>query len=554
MGPQAGVQLSPRKVQVAAQGPQLCESVRFGAVDRALFRLIERRQRVVVAVEDAQAGRKPDQRPDSLVPGRGHVDAAAEGRNRILGATLRQVNVAEQRARAEAFLAVAGQFQCTLGVDERATESMGALLHRRRAQLCRGGQRVVSSREVIRVQPAVPTLVPARGVPVQFTARRAQQGLVDRRADQRVREAAFLALVHEQAGRLEPRAVQFRVAEHVAQRRRAEPDPERRRRVQHTLQVRLQALDPGQQQCAYRSRQRRLPGARGAQQLLEKQRMPGRGLQATLDDLDGQVGEARGELAGLVVRERREVEHRDRAAARARAPRGADRVVVAACRQGEQHRQGRDCRGEVAELADLPRVGPVHVLDDDHLWTQGGGVCNEAVQHACAIALAQRIAHRREQRGGLGGRSDAQQVERRQFIARWQRAGGDGSRDRLASLSVVGIDRDTQQLRGKCRGRPVARGLAEVERLHAAHLDAVDACGLRERLEQHRLADAGVAAHDDGPAASCLDHAIEQRQHHRQFGPATGESLRRADARRSCGAPETRRLPAGAPSATAASS
>ena len=82
--------------------------------------------------------------------------------------------------------------------------------------------------------------------------------------------------------------------------------------------------------------------------------------------------------------------------------------------------------------------------------------------------------------------------------------------NRAAALGGTRFRAEAEQAREQRRQRPARLHLAEVEHLHAMAFRALGSRGFRERLEQSRLADAGVAARHDRAAAARRDAALEQ--------------------------------------------
>ena len=115
-----------------------------------------------------------------------------------------------------------------------------------------------------------------------------------------------------------------------------------------------------------------------------------------------QLRKVRGELLRFVFGERREVDRRDRAAARACAPAGADRIAFGSRRHDEQDLAVRDDGGDLAEARQLVGVGPVHVFDDQQLRPALRGRFDQLRERQRAAALTGRDLHRLFQRGQLG--------------------------------------------------------------------------------------------------------------------------------------------------------
>ncbi len=248
-----------------------------------------------------------------------------------------------------------------------------------------------------------------------------------------------------------------------------------------------------------------------------------RAADAAVDRRLRQLPVARRELARFLVGERREVERRERAAARPRAPGGVDRVLVGPRGQHEQRRL-RDDRGrELAEPRGLLAAGVVQVLDHEQERRPRAGRLDQLPHDRHAAVLERLRVDVALDRGLVRGQRRADQAARVQDAVGRQAAGLDRLDDRAPALGRPGVRGDAEQAREQ-RGERAARlHLAEVEHLHAMTGDAARARGIHERLEQARLADAGFAARDDRAAAPRRHAALEQRVHQRQLGLAAGE-------------------------------
>ena len=168
----------------------------------------------------------------------------------------------------------------------------------------------------------------------------------------------------------------------------------------------------------------------------------------------GSSGIVRGELLRLVFRERREVDGRDRAAARARAPAGADRIAFGTRRHDEQDLAVRDDGGDLAEARQLIGVRPVHVFDDQQLRRALRGRLDDLRQRQRAAALTGRDLHRLFQRGQLGIERRVDQVaEEDDLIDACRRAQRDAARRQLRSLGGR-IGADAEQAQRQRRDRP----------------------------------------------------------------------------------------------------
>ena len=225
----------------------------------------------------------------------------------------------------------------------------------------------------------------------------------------------------------------------------------------------------------------------------------------------------RGEFARLLVRERREIERRQRAAARPRAPGGVDGIFVRPRRQHEQGRLRRDGRREFPEPRRFLAAGVVQVLDDEQERRFRAGRLDQPPHdfHApmlqslrIQIALDRDLVRRKRRAG---------QAARVQDPVGGQAARLDRLRNRAAALGGTRLRAEPEQAREQRGQRPARLHLAEVEHLHAMAFRAPRARGFRERLEQARLADAGIAARDDRAAAARRDAALEQRSHEREL-------------------------------------
>ena len=390
---QACIQLAARKVQVAAQRPQLRHQSRIGLGRRGLLGVLERDERFVVTVDDAQARRETEPAARPLAGRLCEVDALAERRDCIVGSATRQADPAYPGERRTEIGCRAGELAARWAwASARSSRDArsSSIAARRYAA---GADGILGRGEVIGLEPRRASLEPGRRATMELAPRGTQQRLVHGVADQRVREPALVSLGGDEPGVLEPARPVARLRKHMPQRAERKPRAEHRGGVQTTLQIRGKAADPGQQETADRSGQGRLAGLRGPEELVEKERVAGGLLQALLQHRRGQAPVTRGEIARFVIGERREVERAHRATAGAGAPAGSSRIAFYAGRHGEQHGQRRDRGGQVRELRDFHGIGPVDVLDDDQERRAPCRCLDEPEQHAGAAAFAARRIH-----------------------------------------------------------------------------------------------------------------------------------------------------------------
>ena len=136
--------------------------------------------------------------------------------------------------------------------------------------------------------------------------------------------------------------------------------------LQRSLVLGFEPIHPGQHQALDGIRQAR-GGAllRGAQQLLEKQRVSGSALQATRRQRIGGIDEPGDERDGVLLSERAQVDSDERAALGAAAPFLVELIALYARRHHQQGRTLSHRLGEVGQVRQGDGVAPVDVLNDD---------------------------------------------------------------------------------------------------------------------------------------------------------------------------------------------
>ena len=307
----------------------------------------------------------------------------------------------------------------------------------------------------------------------------------------------------------------------AGERRARKTETEHRRGQQRLAVLALEFLDARQHERLHRARHRGLAGIRGAEQLIEKERMTLRAPDAARHGLFRQLRIARREFARLLVGERREIERRQRAAARPRAPGGVDRILIGPRGEDEERGLRSDGGRKLAEARRFFAAGVMQVLDHEQERRARAGRFDQAPHDVDAAVLERLRVHILFDRRLIGGERRADQPDRMQDAFRGQAAGGDRIRDGASALDRIGIRTDAEQAREQARERAPRLDLSEVQHLHAVAFRSVRPRRVRERFEQARLADARLAAGHDRAAAPRRDRALEERRHEREFRVAT---------------------------------
>ena len=240
------------------------------------------------------------------------------------------------------------------------------------------------------------------------------------------------------------------------------------------------------------------PSSAFLQQLFEKERIAVRPFDARERDALGRIDEAVGEIHRLVAAQRAEVDRREWRAAATRAPGGIERIALDARGHHEQPRPVGDGGRHRGEKAEHLRIGPVHVLDDDHRRTAPAGALRERRDECALAAVARGVVHRVVERAPFARLRQVEQVVQEHELVRADVARGHHALGRRAPFLYARCRRESEQAADDRAHRVLASAHAEVE--HAAVMDR-EAERLAETphlVDEPRLADARLAAHIDG--------------------------------------------------------
>lgn len=379
---------------------------------------------------------------------------------------------------------------------------------------------VLRRRQVIRVEREIAFGEPLRRAAVQLAAIRFENRFVHGIAEQRMRKLKSWAVRTHESAFDEERWIVLLFADRVSQRVEPELLTEHRAGLQGSMIEIRQVIGARENQRPDGAGQEIAAGVRGAQQLVEKERVAVRALDARIDRLSRQLGIERGELLRFILRERRQIERRNRAAACTRAPRCADRIALRSRRHDEKDRAVRDDGGDLSQTRKLFRIGPVNILDDEEARLSLRGPLDELRERERSSALPCCWIHGLFECRELGFERRIDDVAQEDRLVEASPLRDEGSTNRRGTLRRACAWIRAHQAQGECRNGTASRRLTEVEDLSGMHLDIAFSSRARNRIDETRLADARFSSNDDGATVSTRSASIECREYHRELGPA----------------------------------
>ena len=357
-----------------------------------------------------------------------------------------------------------------------------------------------------------------------------QQRFVGAVADQRVAEHELAAVGADEEVLDQEPAVVARVVEQVAQRIGGESLAEDGGGLQRDLVVARQPVHARVDERLDRSGQARLRGLAGIEEELEKKERVALGaLDAAGDDRRRHRRRQRRQPARFLGVQRGEIEADQRCAVEHGAPGPGRRVAGEARRHDQQQRLPGGEQGQRGQALERPGVGPVDVLDHQEQRRGRRGRRRQLAHGMQRPLLAGRGAHRRGEGAKRGRRRHVEQVVEEQLAVGGDRPGRGGAFDRRPTLVLLDRAGDAEQAARQAADRVPARFRAEVEHRRGVAGKAERPRMGRELGDEPRLADPGIAADDDDPAALPFGAG---RCHRGEVAKLLVPADQRADARR----------------------
>ena len=265
----------------------------------------------------------------------------------------------------------------------------------------------------------------------------------------------------------------------MAQRIQRKALPEHGSSLQHRPIRRRQAIHARQHQSLDRTRQRLRRHLVGIeQQLFEEERVAVGALDATQRQRLRHVGVLPGEPSHLLRRQRLQVQ--DVLNRHQRSARG----LFASRRRHQQQTCTPGEFGQRRQSRHRPDIGPMHILDQQELRLHARRRTRQFDQHVLHAAVARRLVHGRGERTPFRAQFAIEQC----------------GQEHLALVRQRCTRRHARQPARQRTDRIATALGAEVEHQRAVCDEAVPRCPFTEFRRQSRLADAGVAAHQDQSA------------------------------------------------------
>ena len=284
-------------------------------------------------------------------------------------------------------------------------------------------------------------------------------------------------------------------------------------------------VEAGLHEALHRSGHRGLGGALGVtQQLLQKQRVAGRTLDASPRELAVGVKIGLGERGGLSSAQRPEIDGHERTAAGAGAPGVVERVALDPRGHDQDGAAGGRRIGKARQVIEGGLIGPVHVLDGEQEGRQRAGLAHQRGDRFARAAAARRAVHGVIERAQIGRLRQVQKIVQEHAPLGERGVRGDRPLEcRLAGRRLAGAQPEQtahQRPDGVLAGRR-----AEVQ-------DQTGVTGKTPRrgpalplLEQSGLADAGLATEVYRLPRADVEAGLQRAIELRDLGASADEHL-----------------------------